>query len=254
MTIEEIIKTYPYKYETHMHTSEGSACARNTGREMARCYKENGYTGVFITDHNWYGNTAVDRSLPWEEWCERFFKGYEGAKAEGDEIGLQVFPAWESGYHGPEFLIYGVTPAELAAHPEFKDATVPEQFELVHSFGGMVIQAHPFRTADYIDIARLYPEYCDGAEIINASHSNALNGNTDRVICDIRAIEYARTHGLPATAGSDQHSVSAFGGGMLFKKPLESVRDYIETVKGRGDYILTNGRQYFDREGKLLAE
>ena len=32
-----------YKYETHMHTSQGSACGRSTGAEMARAYKEAGY-------------------------------------------------------------------------------------------------------------------------------------------------------------------------------------------------------------------
>lgn len=52
-----------------------------------------------------YGNTAVDRSLPWKDWVEQFCKGYEHAKEEGGKIGLQVFFGWESGYHGTEFLI-----------------------------------------------------------------------------------------------------------------------------------------------------
>ncbi|MCR5279511.1 MAG: PHP domain-containing protein [Lachnospiraceae bacterium] len=254
MSIEEILKAYPYKYETHMHTSQGSKCGKATGRDMARCYKENGYTGVFITDHNWGGNTAVDRSLPWEEWVDNFFAGYREAKAEGDAIGLKVFPAWEAGYHGPEFLIYGVTPEEMKAHPEFLEATVEEQYKLVHSLGGMVIQAHPFRTADYIAGVELFPDWCDGAEIINASHSNALDGNTDRVHCDTEAIAYAKEKHLPGTAGSDQHSTAAFGGGMLFKKPIETPLDYMDMVMNGGDYILTNGRQYFDKEGNLLAE
>ncbi len=254
MTVEELIREYPYKYETHMHTSEGSKCGKCPGRDMARCYKENGYTGVFVTDHNWGGNTAVDRDLPFGEWCDRFFLGYEHAKEEGDKIDLQVFPAWEAGYHGPEFLIYGVTPAELKAHPDFWKASVEEQYKLVHSIGGMVIQAHPFRTADYIQGVELYPEFCDGAEIINAAHSNALDGSTDRVHCDIEAIAYAKEKNLPGTAGSDQHSTAAFGGGMLFKKKLNSVQDYMDAVLSRADYILTNGRQYFTKEGELLAE
>ena len=37
-----------YKYETHMHTAEASACATSTGAEMARAHKEAGYTGIFI--------------------------------------------------------------------------------------------------------------------------------------------------------------------------------------------------------------
>ena len=65
MTIRQ---TYPYLYETHLHTSESSACARCTGSEMARACKEYGYSGIFVTDHNWGGNTAIDRTLEWEEW------------------------------------------------------------------------------------------------------------------------------------------------------------------------------------------
>ena len=77
-----------YKYETHLHTVQGSACGWLTGAEMARIFKNGGYTGIVITDHFFGGNTAIDRSLPWEQWVEQFCKGYESAKAEGDRIGL----------------------------------------------------------------------------------------------------------------------------------------------------------------------
>ena len=55
----------PFLYETHMHTCQGSACGRATGREQARVYRDAGYTGIIITDHFFGGNTAVDRRLPW---------------------------------------------------------------------------------------------------------------------------------------------------------------------------------------------
>ena len=80
-----------YKYETHMHTLEGSACGRFTGAEMARAFKEAGYTGIFVTDHFFNGNCAVDRQLPWAEKVELFCKGYENAKAEGDKMGPPEF-------------------------------------------------------------------------------------------------------------------------------------------------------------------
>ena len=51
-----------YLYETHMHTSEGSACGQSAGAEMARAYAENGYTGIIVTDHFFYGNTADRKS------------------------------------------------------------------------------------------------------------------------------------------------------------------------------------------------
>lgn len=252
MTLEEIKSSYPYLYETHMHTSEGSKCASNTGAEMVHPYKENGYTGVIITDHNWGGNTAVDRSLPWEEWVDRFFLGYEHAKAEGEKIGLSVFQGYEAGYGGPEFLIYGLTTDDMKNHPELKNATIPEQLEIVHSLGGMVIQAHPYREADYIDKVRLYPEYADGLEIINASHSNPHDGSRKKCVYDERAIALRNKTGLPATAGSDNHSLVPFGGGVAFKTPLKDIHDYINRIMNKEDYVLTNGRQWFTKEGELL--
>ena len=119
---------YPYLYETHMHTSESSACARNTGAEMAKAAKEAGYTGVIITNHNWYGNNCIDSFLPWEEWIEQYCKGYENARQWGNENGLDVFFGYEAGYNGTEFLIYGVDKQWLINHPQIKDASVQEQY------------------------------------------------------------------------------------------------------------------------------
>lgn len=252
MTLEEIRGEYPYLYETHMHTSEASACGKCDGRSMARAYKENGYAGVIVTDHNWGGNTAIDRSLPWKEWIDEFFKGYEAVKAEGEKIGLQVFQGYEAGYHGPEFLIYGFTTEIMKRFPELKEATVEEQLKIVHSFDGMVIQAHPFREADYIDRVITYEKYVDGLEIVNASHSNPADGSRNRCVYDERAIALAKKCNLPGTAGSDQHSTVPLFGGVAFKTPLNDIHDYIYRIKNKQDYVITNGRQWFTKEGDLL--
>ena len=56
-------KRYKYFYDTHVHTSEASACAKNTGAEMARAAKAAGYTGIIITDHAWNGNTLSNVNI-----------------------------------------------------------------------------------------------------------------------------------------------------------------------------------------------
>ncbi|MDE5859801.1 MAG: histidinol-phosphatase, partial [Oscillospiraceae bacterium] len=66
-----------FKFDAHVHTSEGSACAYTTGAEMADAYKEKGYSGIVITDHFFNGNSAVPRDLPWEERIALLCKGYE---------------------------------------------------------------------------------------------------------------------------------------------------------------------------------
>ena len=108
MEVREIREKYPYLYETHLHTREASACAKNSAQEMVQAAKDYGYAGIFVTNHAWYGNTSVDRSLPWEEWVHGFCAPFYTAKAYGDKIGLSVFFGYESCYQGTEFLIYGV--------------------------------------------------------------------------------------------------------------------------------------------------
>lgn len=224
------MNTAGYLYETHMHTSESSACAHNNGAQMARAYKAAGYEGIIVTDHFFYGNTAVDRSLPWPDWVKAFCLGYRHAKEEGERIGLSVFFGWESGYRGTEFLIYGLDEEWLLNHPEIRDCDIREQFELVHAGGGIVCHAHPFREEPYIAEIRLFPEYVDAVEGVNAMHSSAASKSHKNPLFNDRAIEYGKKYGLPFTAGSDQHTTEMIGGGMLFPERLKDIRDFNRAV------------------------
>lgn len=243
---------YPYLYETHLHTSEGSKCGRNTGAEMGKACKEAGYTGMIVTNHNWYGNTCIDASLPWEEWVDTFYKAYEKAKEWGDENDFQVFFGYESCYDGTEFLIYGVDGQWMKAHPELKEASIAEQYRLVHEAGGIVVQAHPFRKEDYIPKVRLFQEEVDGIEGINATHSCHLSKGHNCKEWDEMAIAYSLEKDLPMTAGSDIHSTFLFGGGMAFKRKLASIEDFCRAFLAREDYLMTNGDHWFDKQGKML--
>lgn len=234
-----------YLYETHMHTSEGSACGKNTAAEMARAYAEGGYTGIIVTDHFFYGNTAVDRSFAWREWVERYCLGYEHARVEGEKYGLQVFFGWESGYRGTEFLVYGLDKEWLLSHPEIRDATVEEQYKLVHKEGGIVIHAHPFREASYIEEIRLYPEYVDGVEGINAAHSGRTKMCSGHPEYNDRAEAYAAKHGLPMTAGSDQHTTEMIRGGMVFSRRLADIHDFTRAVLAEEAVRLLDGTVIF---------
>ena len=230
-----------YKYETHLHTSEGSACAKCNARDMVISCKKAGYTGIIVTDHNWGGNTTVDRGLVWEEWVSEFGKGYKNAQKAGKEIGLDVFFAWEAGYKGTEFLIYGPDEEWLIHHPEIKNASIEEQFEVIHNAGGMVIHAHPFREESYISKIRLFPEYIDGVETINATHSNSKSKAHRNDSYNKKAIEYAEKYNLSQTAGSDIHSTDLLGGGMIFTHRLKDIKDFVKSVKTKENVILTDG-------------
>lgn len=185
-----------YRYETHLHTAETSACATAGGEKQAMFYKSRGYSGIFITDHFLNGNTTVPRNLGWSERIERFCKGYENARECGEKIGLDVFFGWEYSYKGADLLTYGLDGEWLLRHPLLLEMDVNSYCEFVHSEGGIIVQAHPFREADYIPMIRLFPRKCTGCEIVNAQNTDQAN--------EMAAL-YAQKYGLRPLAGSDNH-------------------------------------------------
>lgn len=212
-----------YKYETHCHTSEASKCSKIDGASLARLYKELGYTGLFITDHFYNGNTCVPRELPWSEWVDNFVMGYLNAKAEGDRIGLDVFFGFEYSIQGNDFLIYGLDAEWLRANPDQISLNLRDYLNKVREDGGLVIHAHPFREARYIDHIRLLPGHVDGVEINNTSMSPEVNRRADW---------YAREYGLLMSAGSDNHvGTRTRLGGVYFTEKLTSAGDFVRLMK-----------------------
>lgn len=214
-----------YKYETHLHSSEGSACAHTPAAELARAHKNAGYDGIFITDHFFNGNTSVPRELPWADRIELYCKGYESALKAGSEIGIDVFFGVEFTVRGADLLLYGIDKKWLLEH-EFYLTSADERalFRLVHKAGGFIVHAHPFREAPYIPHISLYPQDVDAVETVNASHGS------DSVF-NYRAKQYAEMYGLPETGGSDTHSAERmYGGGILVPEKISCPQDYLRQL------------------------
>lgn len=214
-----------YRYETHMHTAEGSACASATGAEMAQAHKKKGYTGIFVTDHFFNGNTRVPRDLPWRERVELFCKGYENALEEGQKIGLDVFFGFEYCYQAMDFLVYNLDKQWLLDHEDIDRLLPRKAFAQMHEDGGFIVQAHPFRERDYVDHIQLFPRDVDGVEIVNGAQLMVPRMNE-------RAAIYAKMYDLPGTAGSDSHHLSAlFGSGIETEEPIRAPLDYLRLMQ-----------------------
>lgn len=220
-----------FLYETHMHTSEASACGKYPGKDMARAYKAAGYDGIIVTDHFFNGNCAISSTLPWNQRVDAFLSGYEAAKAEGDRIGLKVFLGWEYCDMGTEFLTYGLGRDFLLQYPNMLFWTPQEYIDKVHEHNGFISQAHPFREASYIDFIRLFYKSVDAFEVYNA-------GNIDPAM-DEEAQAFASSHHLAMTAGTDAHCPEVISGaGMLFMQQLTDIWDFISSVKeGKGRIV-----------------
>lgn len=213
-----------FRYETHMHTSEASACGGSGGAEMAVKYKEEGYTGIIVTDHFFNGNSCIPRDLPWEERVELFCKGYEHAKEMGDKIGLDVFFGFEYGNGSSDFLIYGLDKEWLLKNDHILDMELTDFLQYARSCGGMAVQAHPFRDYEYIRGTVHAPHFVDAVEIINSSHSVPEFNE--------RAKIYAGWYDLPVTSGSDAHNTTNrwYGGGVLSEVRFGSALEYMQAV------------------------
>ena len=187
-----------YLYELHLHTAESSLCGKVSGAAHARYYQALGYDGICVTDHFLNGNAVRFPHLPWREQIDRFEAGYLAAKAEGERIGLKVFFGWENSIDsGAHLLTYGPDADFLRAHPEIMTLPFPEYAALVHAHGGVIIQAHPFRLASYVKVLQLDPRSTDAVEVDNACNDERANR---------LAAYYAEQFGLPAAAGSDNHT------------------------------------------------
>lgn len=215
----------PYKYETHMHTAEGSACASATGAEMARAHKEKGWSGIFVTDHFFNGNSAVPRELPWRERVELFCKGYENALEEGKRIGLDVFFGFEYCYQAADFLVYNLDKQWLLEHEDVDRWSPREAFAQMREDGGFIVHAHPFRERDYINHIHLFPRDVDGVEAVNGGQIQYPEMNE-------RAALYAKMYDLPVTAGSDSHHLSSlFGSGIETEELIREPLDYLRLMR-----------------------
>ncbi len=194
-------------FDLHVHTNQVSLCGKLSAEQMVRLYKSAEYGGIFITDHmNKYtfeslcapeGGDWHDLKISWEEFVYRYEAGYRAAKAEGDRIGITVFPgleiALDSGVE--DYLIWGADEDFLLRHPMLHTLSLEELYKVTREEGLPLIQAHPMR--DYLNMMPF--ELLDGYEVYNGSGED-YNHN-------IKALEVVSAiDGAAMTGGSDAHT------------------------------------------------
>ena len=212
-----------YLYETHLHTSPVSRCALWSVREAVEYYKKAGYAGIFITNHFIDGNINFPKTASYEEKINFYFSDAEEGVRIGKEIGLPVFTGVEISNWGTDFLIYGLDKAWYLAHPEVYEMNKRELLAMMMEAGALVIQAHPFREAGYIDHIRLYPRRVHGVEIDNANRTAFENE---------MAKQYAANYNLLTFAGSDNHGEveQVEFAGMQSQTPITDELDFVQRV------------------------
>ncbi|MDA3847431.1 MAG: histidinol-phosphatase [Vallitaleaceae bacterium] len=216
--------TKAFLYETHLHTSETSACGKSSAADLVEAHYEQGYSGCVVTDHFFNGNCGVSQNLSWQEWVEGFCAGYEAAVIAAFDLDFDVFFGLEYNYNGTEFTTYGVDKTFLLMNPDMMSWSLEHYFEMVRAYGGFIIHVHPFREEVYIPKIRLYPDLVDAVEVENLHNAKDAYNQ--------KALAYARRYDLPMTKGSDTHDVADIcGGGMVFETRPKDIQDMIEMIK-----------------------
>lgn len=212
-----------YRYETHLHTFPVSKCGKVTVREALEFYKNLDYDGVFITNHFIDGNIGADKNDSYEKLMEFYFSDYEEGVKIGKELGLKVFFGNEVSYKGTDFLIYGLDKEWYLSHPEILEMKKSQVLPYYMEHGALVIHAHPFREAGYIDHIRLFPRCVQGVEIYNACRTDFENEMAE---------QYAKNYSLLPFAGSDNHVGAARPtlGGMESETPVHDELDFVGKV------------------------
>ena len=225
--------SHPYLYETHCHTAWCSACALSSPQDLAQAYYRQGYAGIIITDHFLLGNSAVDRSLPWDQKVQAYYNAYLAARDWASGKDFDVLFGLEHNYgNGKEVLTYGIDLDFLLAHPDIHLLPLSVYADLVHQAGGYLSMAHPFRDRNYINMAvGPQPEYLDAVEVFNFFNKPEENE---------RALAYAQETGLPGTSGGDVHSFDSPGlgqAGVAFRRRVRTGGELVEALRSK-DFLL----------------
>lgn len=223
-----------YKYDTHVHTSQGSLCGDVTGGELVDYYKQLGYSGFMITDHFVGSVSFVAKEEPkWNKKVEKFLAGYRDAKKRGDDIDFDVLLGLEFNYKNTEFIFTNLTVEQIIDGEKIlQSQDLIEILKWVKDKGGFVIHVHPFRLSERINTIRLIPDYVDAIEVYNSA--NVIQWPN----ANVQAEYYAKELNKRETSGTDFHySGTALMGGVVFPHRVRNESEFTKAIQ-LGDYEL----------------
>ena len=212
-----------FKYELHCHTNMVSRCGRVHPSEIAKLYKEKGYSGIVLTDHyspmTW--KNPVQLVKPQSAYDFYLSAYYEMKKYEDDDF--TVLFGMELRHYGTanDYLIYGLEPEWLRTQGNLLRLMERDVYNLMHSAGFLVYQAHPFRPG----MIRCNPDYIDGIEVYNGKTNKKQNE---------KAYEWAKQNNKLMVSGSDFHTKAHLArGGIITNQKINNNVDLLNVLKSQ---------------------
>lgn len=180
--------------DMHAHTAGISWCCRAEAAEVLATARKAGIDGLVLTNH--YQEIYIKEDGP-AAFAEAYIAEYERTKKLADEMGIPLFFGVEvtAKLHGnSHILLYGIPPEFVREYPDIYAYPLEKMARLVWERGGVVVQAHPFRSGGQI----LDTAWLDGLEVnchplYDATHCSRLMG-------------IAAGKGMFLTCGGDYHA------------------------------------------------
>lgn len=216
-----------YLYETHMHTSETSTCAKKSAAESIAHYKAEGYDGVVVTDHMHCGTFRRLGVVSQKQKAALFLKGYREAKKYEDD-NFKVILGMEIRFLDADndYLLYGFNEDFIRGDELSKIASLEAFRPTIEKNSLMIFQAHPFRA----HMTRANPALLDGMEVYNG-HGGHKSRNE-------LAYAFAKEHSLRMLSGSDYHGEKLMEkGGVYFEKQIANPRELVQALRNN-EYTL----------------
>lgn len=217
-----------YNIELHFHTAESSHCGRVPAADGVRQYKENGYSGIVVTDHFSEHERGGPKGNSWNEVCNRFLTGYHAAKKAAEDMDFHVFLGMEIRFTHDEndFLVYGFAEEFLKRHPWIYMKELPDLAELAKKENLYITQAHPFRPK----CSLADPIYLHGIEV--------YNGNPRHDSHNDLALRAAKEYQLGMTVGSDFHQPEDLSDRCAGFERMPHTEQELEEMLRNGDFII----------------
>ncbi len=183
--------------DMHTHSKGISRCCQRTYEQNVDYAKECGIDALILTNHYDRGYLKYYENI--EDLVAHYHQEYQNAKVYGESVGIKVYYGVAitapklSTSPAVHLLAYGVDDRFLTDHPYIFDYTLEKIYETIHEYGGILVQAHPFRCEDRL----VETKYLDGIEI--SCHPKYYTTSQAKVK------KVAKEKGLIITCGADYH-------------------------------------------------
>lgn len=180
--------------DLHAHSSGISRCCQIPAEEVLKTAKEYGIDGIVLTNHYQKSYLQNDDA---DAFAKAYVEEFHYTEKIAEELGMKVFFGVEVTtelYKNVHMLVYGVSEKFVLENPRVFELNQEELYKLVKVYGGVLVQAHPFRNGCTV----LDTAYLDGVEI----NCHPLYGNSYQK--DL--MEIAAENKLLLTCGGDYHA------------------------------------------------